>query len=104
MSLMYVQLSMNVLFLTVCLQTELAVNTNVVVSNIHRGVANTHTVISDVHHDVMNTHAMVADIHHNMLKGPEGANNQHQSVSEICIPFQHRMNKQSSLSRLWPGQ
>ena len=75
--------------LNVRLQAELALNTNV--------------IVSDVHHGVVNTHVMVSDIHRNILKGQD---EQHRSVSGICAPF-HRwmnMNRPPPLYRLKPGQ
>ena len=63
------------IFLTARLQTELAVTTNV--------------VVSDVYHGVVDTRAMVSDIRRKMIKGPEGADNQYQLVSDVCVPF-HR--------------
>ena len=66
------------LLLTVHVQTELAINT--------------HGMVSDVHHDVANTRTMVSEIHRNMLKGQEGADDQHQSVSCISTLFLRQMN------------
>ena len=54
--------------LTLHSQTELAINTHVTVSEVHQGVVNTHTLVSD--------------IHQNMLKGQEGTDGQHRSVSD----------------------
>ena len=68
------------LLLTAHFQTELAMNT--------------HVIVSDVHHGVANTHTMVSDIHRNMLKCQEGTGDRHRLVSNICIPFRRRMNKQ----------
>ena len=39
--------------LIVCFQTELAINTNVVVSGIRHDVASTHNIVSDVHRTVV---------------------------------------------------
>ena len=78
------------LWLTNPLQTELAINT--------------HVIVSDVHHGVANTQTMVSDIHRNMLKGQEGADDQHRSVSDNHTPFRHRMIKRSPLPRLEQGQ
>jgi len=64
-------------------QTELAINTTLIVSDVHHGVVNTQAMVSDVHHDVTNTHTMVSDIHRNMLKSQEGTDNQLRSVSNI---------------------
>jgi len=61
--------------LTLHSQTELAINTHVT-------VVNTHTLVSDVHHGVVDTHAIVSDIRRNMLKGQEGTDGQHRSVSD----------------------
>jgi len=55
------------LLLTLHSQTELAINT--------------HVTVSEVHHGVVNTHTLVSDIHRNMLKGQEGTDGQHRSVS-----------------------
>jgi len=65
------------------LQTELAINT---------------------HHGVVDTHAMVSEIHHSVVKGQEGTDNQHRSVSGICTPFHYRMNNRSPPPRHKPGQ
>ena len=59
------------------LQTELAINT--------------HMIVSDVHHDVVNTHTMVSDIHRNMRQ--EGTDDQRRLVSNIRTPFRHPVNK-----------
>ena len=57
--------------LTVHSQTELALNTLV--------------VVSDVQHGVVNTHTMVSDIHRNMIKGQEGNDDQRRlPVSDTC--------------------
>ena len=74
-----------------CSQTELAINTHGIISDVHHSVANTHTVVSDVHHSVVNTNVMVSEMHRNMLKGQEGADDQHQSVS--CIGTRFRRQK-----------
>ena len=49
--------------LTACFQTELVINTNVAVSDVHRDVLNTQTIVSGVRHDVTNTHTVVSDTH-----------------------------------------
>jgi hypothetical protein len=56
--------------LTVHSQTELAINIHVAVSN--------------VHHGVVNTHAIVTDIHRAVVKGQDGTDGQHPSVSVTC--------------------
>jgi len=58
------------LLLTVHSQTELAINT--------------HVIVSDVHHGVADTRAMVSDMHRNMLNSQQGADDQYQSVSIVC--------------------
>jgi len=62
--------------LTVHFQTELAINTNVAVSDIRREVVNTHIVVSDVRHDISNTQTIVAGIDHDVT-------NTHVIVSEL---------------------
>ena len=47
---------------------------------------------------------MVSEIHRSVMKGHEGTDNQHLSVSGICTPFHHRMNKWSPPPRHKPGQ
>ena len=39
--------------LTTHLQTELAMNTHVIASDIHHGLANTQTVVSDIHRNIL---------------------------------------------------
>jgi len=70
-------------FLTNHFQTELTMNTHVLVSDVHNCVVNTHTMVSDVRHSVVNTHTMVSDIHRNILKSQEGADHQLQLVSDV---------------------
>ena len=70
--------------LTGCVQTELAVNTNVVVSDIRRDVVMTQTIVSDVHQGVVDTQAIVSDIHRAVVKGQDEAVNQHISVNITC--------------------
>jgi len=62
--------------LNVRLQTELGINTHVVVSDIHEDVVNTHTIVSDVHRDVLNAHTIVSEVHHDVT-------NTHTVVSDI---------------------
>ena len=40
----------------------------------------------------INNHAMISEMHSNMLKGQEGADGQHQSVSYIGTPFHRQTN------------
>ena len=50
------------LSLTVHSQTELAINTHVVVLDVRHDVTTTQTIVSNVHRDVINTHAAVSDV------------------------------------------
>lgn len=59
------------LLLTICSQTELAINT---------------------HHNVVNTHHMVSEIHRNMVKTQEGTYDQYQSVSSVHPLSYHQIN------------
>ena len=59
--------------LTAYFQTELAINTNVAVSDIRHGVVDTHAVVSD-------THLIVSDIHRTMVESREGADGKNLSV------------------------
>ena len=50
------------------LQTELAISTRVVASDIRCDFVNTHAIVSDVHRDVSDPHAIASDIgHHELL-------------------------------------
>ena len=40
----------------------------------------------------INTHNMVSEMHRNMVKSQEGADDQHQLVSVIHTPLRHQMN------------
>ena len=95
--------------LTAQFQTELAINTNVTVSDVQRDVLNTQTIVSDVRHDVTNAHAVVSnthvivselqrnvtttqtivsDIRRTILEGQEGTDSKNRSVSAAlpCPP------------------
>jgi len=95
--------------LTTHSQTELAINTNIAVSDVHRDVLNTQTIVSDVHHDVTNTRTVVSDthvivselqhnvtttqtivsdIHRTIVESQEGTGGKNQSVSATlpCSP------------------
>ena len=78
------------LALTTHSQTELAMNTNLIVSDVHHGVANTHT--------------MVSDMHRNMLKSQEGTDDQLLLVSDIPALFHHRIYKRLPPPRHKLGQ
>ena len=83
-------------------QTELVINTHVMVTDIQYDVANTRTVVSELHHNVANTQAIVSGIHSTMMKNQEGAGGQNMSVSAThAYPS---LNKRSSLHRLTPDQ
>ena len=67
--------------LIVHLQTELAINTHVAVTDIHDGVTNMHTTVSEVQHDTSNTYNMVSDMHRHILKNQEGTDDKNRLVS-----------------------
>ena len=69
-------------------QTELAINTHVVVSDTHAMVSDTHTMVSD-------THAMVSNLHRNTLAVQGGTDGQHRSVS--VAPIHLRQNTHNPL-------
>ena len=66
--------------LIVGFQAELAINTNVVVSDVHQGVENTQAIISELQHDVASTRTIVSDIHRTMVEGRERADDKNLSV------------------------
>jgi len=73
--------------LTVRLQTELAINTNVVVYDVHHDVLNTQTVVSNTHvivselqRNVTNTQTIVSDIHRTIVENQEGTDSKNWSV------------------------
>ena len=82
-------------------QTELSINTHVIVSDIRRDVVNTHTLVSDVrqgvadtrsvvselHHNVTDTHTIVSDIHRVMVENRDGTGGKNLSVSVPYILF-----------------
>jgi hypothetical protein len=49
--------------LTICFQTELAINTHVAVADVRHDVASTHSIVSDVQHTVASTHDTVSATH-----------------------------------------
>jgi len=59
--------------LTAHFQTELAINTNV--------------LVSDVHRDMLNTHSIVSDIHRTIVASQGGADGNNQSVSAIFLLY-----------------
>jgi len=79
------------LSLTVRLQTELAVNT--------------HVIISDVHHGVVSTQAMVSDIHRSMLGSQGAAGDENRLVSDTASSVsRYCMTKRPPFHRLELGQ
>jgi hypothetical protein len=76
------------IFLTVCLQTELAINTRVAISEVGQGVSDTHNVVSDTqvvvsnaHAILSDTHAVVSDIRRTIAKDQEAADDSDRPVS-----------------------
>ena len=65
--------------LTVHFQTELAISTHVVVSDVHQGVTNTHVIVSKLEQNV-------ADIHRTIVTGQDGSDGKTQSVGATCTP------------------
>jgi len=53
-------------------QAELAINTNVAVSDVRHGVTNTHTVVSNTHVIVSGLQRDVSDIRRTMVESREG--------------------------------
>ena len=64
--------------LTAYFQTELAINTNEVATN-------TNVAVSDVHRDVLTTKIIVSDIHRTIVESQEGADGKDRSVSVILL-------------------
>jgi hypothetical protein len=60
-------------------QTELAIDTNMVVTDTNLVVTDTHVVVTD-------THTLVADIHRSVLTGHEGASGHNDSVGATFHP------------------
>ena len=85
--------------LSVDFQTELAINTNVVVSDIYhdvvntqtvvsdvrQGIVNTHVIVSELQHSVTSTHTIVSDIHRTIAKSQETADVKNLPVRAVCI-------------------
>ena len=72
--------------LTVRFQTELAVNTNVIISDVRRDVQNTHAAISELQRDVTSTLTVISNIQRAVVRGRDETDDQH-SVSITCIMF-----------------
>jgi len=71
-------------------QTELAINTHVIVSNTHaivselgQNATSTHVIVSELGQNVTSTHAMVSNIHRTMVRSQEGSDGINPLVSEI---------------------
>ena len=85
--------------LTICFQTELSINTNIAVSDVHRDVTNaqtivsntqivvsdTHVIVSELQRDVTSTRTIVSDIHRTMRENQEGTDSKHLLVSFTLI-------------------
>ena len=74
-------------------QTELAIDTNIVVTDTHAVVTDAHVVVSDTHTVVTDTQTVVtkiekkvADIHRDVLAGREGSSGQNNSVCATGHP------------------
>ena len=71
--------------LTLYSQTELLINTNMAVSEIHQGVANTHAVVSGLEHSVTSAHTMVRDIHRTIVRGQGEKDDNNSPVSDSQV-------------------
>ncbi|KAF9650091.1 hypothetical protein BDM02DRAFT_3112699 [Thelephora ganbajun] len=60
--------------------TELAISTHVVVSDIRHDTANTRTIVSGVQRDVVNAHTIVSDVHHGVTNTQTVVSDVHQGV------------------------
>ena len=67
--------------LTIRSQTELAIDTNVAVSNTNNIVSNTNNIVSNTHNVVSETHNIVSDIHRTIIKQQEGYDGPNPPVS-----------------------
>ena len=70
--------------LSVPFQTELTIDTNIVVSDTHVVVTDTHTVVADTHAAVADTRTMVADLHRSVLTGKEDTSGNNHLVGATC--------------------
>ena len=77
--------------LTAPFQTELAIDTNIVVTDTHAVVTDAHMMVSDTRTVVTDTQTVVtkiekkvADMHRDVLAGREGASGQNNSVCATC--------------------
>ena len=68
--------------LIVHFQTELSINTHVVVSDIRQDVANTRAIVSNVHQGVVNTHTIISELHHDVETTCAAITNTHTTVTD----------------------
>ena len=68
--------------LTIRSQTELSVNTHVVVSDIRQDVVNTQAIVSNVQDGVVNTHSLVSELHHNVATTHATVTGTHTTVTD----------------------
>jgi hypothetical protein len=87
--------------LTRSLQTELAIDTNMRVTNTQTMVADAQALAADTHTTVADTQTMVADMHRKVMTGQEGTSGQNNSVGVACCP---QITECLPSSRLKPGQ
>ena len=70
--------------LTVHIQIELALHTNVAISDVREDVG--HGVVA-IREDIANTHQLVSDMHRTLLKGQEGVDGMNQTVGKHGVLF-----------------
>jgi len=63
-------------------QTELAINTHVVVTDIRQDVASTRTVVTDVRKDVVDTRTIVTDVRHDVKDTHDIVSSVHHDVKD----------------------
>ena len=68
-------------------QTELAINTHVVLSDTQNTVVDTHNTVVDTHNTVADTRNIVSDIHRAVMKNQEGSNAGNRPVSVHSVSF-----------------
>ena len=95
--------------LTLHSQTELTINTHVIVSdtraivsNTNAVVSNTHAIVSGLEHNFTSAQTMVSEIYRTMVKGQEGSGGNNLPVSDSHPLF--IVERRSTLHRLKPGQ
>ena len=87
--------------LIVHLQTELAIQTHVAVTDIREDVGDIRGGVVVIREDVANTHELVSDMHRTMLKDQEGGDSRNQMVGNHGVLFV--LQKFLQLPRLEPG-